>query len=69
MDIGQFALDQAGLVGEHHGLNPVAQVELGEQDMRDVGLDVFSPSMSSAAISAFERPRATCLQHLELACA
>src|SRR5262245_2717760 len=35
---GRVSLDEAGLVGEHDGLDPVAEAELLE-DVGDVGLD------------------------------
>ncbi len=50
--------DQAGLVREHDRLHPVAQPELRSTRATCV-LIVFSPSTSSAAISALDRPRAS----------
>ena len=58
--------DEPRLVGEDDGLDAVAQVELGE-DVDTWVLTVASPTTRRAAISAFDRPRATSREHLELA--
>ena len=58
-------LDQPGLVGEDDGLDPVAQVELGQQ-ARHVRLDRRLARYQCVAISVFERPWRR-VQHLPLA--
>ena len=50
--------ERARLVGEHDRLHAVAEAELAE-DVREWVLTVASLRKSAAAISAFERPRAT----------
>jgi Protein of unknown function (DUF1524) len=60
------ALDQAGLVGQHHGLDAVAQVQLGE-DPRDVGLHRRLGHVELFADLGVRQSAGHGAQHLQLA--